>query len=55
MKKKYQMPHSEVVTVAYSESLLDEASTIDVPGGGSGTPDDSRRHKGKWEDVEEFD
>lgn len=53
MKKEYQRPQSQVVTVAYSGSLMqDVASNIDVPGGGSGTPDTSRKTNKVWDDEE---
>ena len=50
MKKAYQKPQSEVINVAYAKSLLDETSTIPVPGGGHGTPDDSRMLNSIWDD-----
>ena len=52
MKKAYQMPQSEVIEVAYTENLLDETSTITIPGGGQGTPDDSRELNSSWDDQD---
>lgn len=53
MKKVYQKPQSEVIEVAYTKNLLDETSTITIPGGGNGTPDDSRKQNSRWDDEEE--
>ena len=51
MKKEYQMPQIEIVV--YSSKLMqDIASSVEVPGGGSGTPD-SRRYDSHWDDEEE--
>lgn len=51
MKKEYQMPQIEIVV--YSSKLMqDIASSGEVPGGGSGTPD-SRRYDSHWDDEEE--
>ena len=52
MKKEYQKPQSVVVNVAYNGNLLEETSTIEVPGGGSGTPDTSRKANTFWNDEE---
>lgn len=49
MKKKYSMPLCEVITVSV-ENLLEETSTIEVPGGGHGDPDDSRRYNSSWDE-----
>lgn len=49
MKKEYLLPLCEVITVSV-ENLLEETSTIEVPGGGSGEPDDSRRYDSTWDD-----
>lgn len=51
MKKQYQMPQIEIVV--YSSKLMqDIASSGEVPGGGSGTPD-SRRYNGGWDEGED--
>ena len=52
MKKAYQKPQSKVIKVAYTKNLLDETSTIPVPGGGSGIPDDSRKQNSRWDDED---
>ena len=56
MKKEYQMPRSKVMIMDLI--LLEDTSTIEVPGGGSGTPDDSRKFFRSWndegDDEEEF-
>ncbi len=50
MKKQYQMPQIEIVV--YSSKLMqDIASSGEVPGGGSGTPD-SRRYDSHWDDED---
>ena len=49
MKKEYLMPLCEVITVPV-ENLLEETSTIEVPGGGHGEPDDSRCYDSTWDD-----
>ena len=51
MKKEYKVPRIKVWVM--SCNLLDETSTIVVPGGGSGTPDGSRRSYEIWDDEDE--
>lgn len=48
MKKEYFMPQCEVFKV-YTDKLLDDTSTTEVPGGGSGNPD-SRRYDSTWDE-----
>ena len=55
MKKEYQAPQSTVVVVAYARNLLNETSTEVIPGGGSGTPDSSRRIFDNWRSGEDID
>lgn len=50
MKKDYQMPQCRIIKLAYSKSLLNETSTTEVPGGGSGIPDTSRQRNSGWDD-----
>ena len=43
MKKVYQKPKRESLEFSFSGNVLNVASTTEVPGGGSGNPDLSRR------------
>ena len=48
----YQAPLCQVMALAYTQNVLEEASTVVVPGGGSGVPDLANQGDEFWDDED---